>query len=48
MSRQKKGKEVGIVKSVRIQPAIFDKIIKVYGSLTAFIDFKIKHDRKLK
>jgi len=32
---------------IRIKPSVVKKIIKKYGSLTEFLNGKIKNDRKL-
>ena len=46
--RTKIGKEVRVNATIRIEPSIREKIIKVYGSMTNFVNDKIKRDRKLK
>lgn len=48
MPMPRKSKNVRIVKTVRIDPDDLEKIILAYGSLTAFIDAKIKSDKKIK
>ena len=48
MGKPKLGTEVRIVKSIRIEPLVFEKIKDIYGSLANFINEKVKRDKKLK
>jgi len=48
MPRNKIGKELRPVTSVRVEPFKLEIIKKVYGSLAKFIDLKFKKDPKLK
>lgn len=41
------GSEARQVKSVRVMPKKFKDIVKEYGSLQKFLDYKIKYDTRL-
>ena len=47
MPATKKGSETRVVKSIRIEPSVFRKIVDKYGSLSEWINLMIKKDEKL-
>jgi len=48
MAAKKLGKEARKIASIRIEPRTLEKIKRAYGSLTNFVNLKIKNDRKIK
>lgn len=47
MAARRRGREVRVARSVRIEPSVLERINDVYGSLTKFINKKIESDQLL-
>lgn len=47
MPANRKGKTVRKVRSIRVEDATVDAVIKVYGTLTKFFDVKVSKDKKI-
>jgi len=47
MPKKPEGNERKTPRSVRVEPSVLEAIEKLYGSLTGFVNTKIKNDRKV-